>query len=38
LLQAGAVQLLTGGALLFLGCVVVLLASLVLSVRRHRFR
>ena len=38
LLEAGAVQPLTGGALLFLGCVVVLLASVVLSARRHRFR
>ena len=38
LLEAGAVQPLIGGAVLFLGCVVVLLASVVLSVRRHRFR
>jgi hypothetical protein len=38
LVGTGAVPPLTAGALLFLGCVVVLLASIVLSVRRHRFR
>jgi hypothetical protein len=38
LLQTSAVRPLTGGAFLFLGCGVVLLASVVLSGRRHRFR
>ena len=38
LLETGAVRPLTGGAFLFLGCEVVLLVSVVLSARRHRFR
>jgi hypothetical protein len=38
LLEAGAVRPLTAGAFLFLGCEVVLLVSVVLSGRRHRFR
>jgi hypothetical protein len=36
LLETGAVRPLTGGAILFLGCDVVLLASVVLAGRRHR--
>jgi uncharacterized membrane protein YhaH (DUF805 family) len=35
---SGAVPPLFGGAFLFLGCIVVLVASVVLSVRRHRDR
>lgn len=38
LVQTSAVRPLTGGAFLFLGCGVVLLVSVVLSGRRHRFR
>ncbi len=34
----GAVPLLVGGALLFLGCVVVLVGSIVLSARGYRAR
>ncbi len=35
---SGAVPPLSGGAILFLGCIVVLVASVVLSGRRHRDR
>jgi hypothetical protein len=35
---SGAVRPLLGGAILFLGCIVVLVASVVLSARRHRDR
>jgi hypothetical protein len=38
LLGTGAVRPLTGGAILVLGCDVVLLASVVLAGRRHRSR
>jgi hypothetical protein len=35
---SGAVQPLFGGAILFLGCIAALVASVVLSGRRHRDR
>jgi hypothetical protein len=35
---SGAVRPLFGGAILFLGCIVVLVASVVLAGRRHRDR
>jgi hypothetical protein len=35
---SGAVPPLLGGTLLFLGCIIVLVASVVLSGRRHRDR
>ena len=35
---SGAVRPLFGGAILFLGCIVVLIASVVLAARRHRDR
>ena len=35
---SGAVRSLLGGAILLLGCIVVLVASVVLSARRHRDR
>jgi hypothetical protein len=38
LARRGAVPPLVGGAVLFLGCIVVLVASVVLSARRHRVR
>jgi uncharacterized membrane protein YhaH (DUF805 family) len=38
LTRSGAVPSLVGGAILFLGCIVVLVASVVLAARRHRDR
>jgi hypothetical protein len=38
LTESGAVPPLSGGAILFLGCIVVLLVSVVHSDRRHRDR
>ena len=38
LTASGAVRPLLGGAILFLGCIVVLVASVVLAGRRHRDR
>ena len=38
LTESGAVPPLFGGAVLFLGCIVVLVVSVVLSSRRHRDR
>jgi uncharacterized membrane protein YhaH (DUF805 family) len=35
---SGAVRPLFGGAILFLGCIAVLVASVMLSARRHRDR
>jgi uncharacterized membrane protein YhaH (DUF805 family) len=38
LIESGAVRPLLGGTILFLGCIVVLVASVVLASRRHRDR